>query len=333
MWRRLALAFALALSLSTLGAAVSYSDPVAEGLVEGHTVYAILEVTASATTAHQEFAAAVAVLIQETQVVRSASRFAGVLWFNDQYLASPSASARADATRRIPCTGAVLAVNAGDPDPRGFGLEAYDTPNYVESYFITDPNDHTWNVDKWNISGTLVWTVALRDIQAGYSIPDDGECRGGAYSERPCGDELVDTNLCRPVSGAYRFLPDDAPGSYARDPGANGHAYRSRQYNALLYFYLEDLQRPATPKNHTEGSADWKADGTGCQPPVPGSDRAFPCPGNDDDREGNSHPYNPSGSWMNRRWAGQGNHGGSDDCKGASDDDCHATRLIEIYYG
>jgi hypothetical protein len=338
LWTRLTLALALALGLSSVGAAVSYANPVVEQLVEGHTVFSVVEVArAKERTQADEFAAAVAVLVQETTHRPAlANRFAGVLWFNDQYLTESSSSYRTQRPeRRTPCTGAVLAVNAGDADPRAGGTAAFHAGTYVESYRVTDPNDRLWHVDKWNLSGRPAWTVAIMDNEAGYSVPDNGSCRGATVSERECGDAVLQPRFCSPASFVTRFGPDGMPGRYAEDPGDHGLAYRPRVYNALLYFLLEDLGVDAAPKDHRTGSTDWSQDGAGCHPPVPGSDRTFPCPGNDDDREGNSHPYNPGGTWFTRQWAGIDNHGGSADCTGdgVPDADCHATRLIDVYFG
>lgn len=334
--RSLALSAAFVLLVPTIAAGAIFANPVEEQLVEGHTVFAVVQITGNATETHVEFAAAIAVLIQETTITRSLNRFPAVLWFNDQYLTlTPTGSGGGGSARqRYPCTGAVLAVNSGDPDPRLIGPAGFNGVTYVESYFITDPNDHSWNVDKWLVNDSFVWTVALRDYQPGYSQEDDGTCRGTVYSDRICGDAVVTYQRCR--GNTYRNLPDGAPGRYVQDPGANGQPYRAVSYNAVLYFLLEDLGVPNGPKNHTHGSTDWQDDVSGCHsPPAPGSGRTWPCPNGDDGREGNSHPYNPDDFGPYRTWDGWDNHGGSDDCTGdaAPDMDCHATRLIDVYFG
>ena len=117
----------------------------------------------------------------------------GVLWFNDQFLVGDDLDvleADVDAnvdictkkasialspanTWRYPCGGWVWATQAGNPDPRL-------TPflwNYEESYYITDPNDHTWIVDKYApLPVGFTWgplpadPLNLQDDDAPYSI-------------------------------------------------------------------------------------------------------------------------------------------------------------------
>lgn len=117
--RMLAVAAVLALAVPTLGAAAPIvAPPQPEQLVEGHTVFTVIEVFNNTTTIRAEFAAAVAVLVREYDASQRVNRFPGVLWFNDQYLVNPEDNANAVRNFRYPCGGAVLAVNAGDPDPR-----------------------------------------------------------------------------------------------------------------------------------------------------------------------------------------------------------------------
>lgn len=127
--RTLALGLLSILLLSSLGAATPIVvPPVPEKLVEGHTVFGLIDIVSVVNETEAEFAAAVAVLVREYQAKHRAARFPGVLWFNDQYLTDPyqaeddaypgRRSAGRNAEWRYPCGGAVLAVNAGDPDPR-----------------------------------------------------------------------------------------------------------------------------------------------------------------------------------------------------------------------
>src|SRR5438552_4482728 len=158
------------------------APPVPEQLVEGHTVFTVIEQVQSTTINHVEYAAAVAVLVREATAVAQSDRFPGVLWFNDQYLVDPIKSYNAQTDIRYPCTGAVLAVNSGSADPRlapwpAGGMQA----GYIESYLITDPNDRVWDVDKWTFTDgggatELIWSVAIMNNQAGYGTPDDGIC-------------------------------------------------------------------------------------------------------------------------------------------------------------
>ncbi|HET6403118.1 MAG TPA: hypothetical protein VFH78_00600 [Candidatus Thermoplasmatota archaeon] len=202
------------LLVSTLGAATPIVVPPApETLVEGHTVFAILDIVSVVNVTEASFATAVAVLVREYRQEQRAQRFPGVLWFNDQYLVDPYQTVNKPrfgragddgSTWRYPCGGAVLAVNAGDPDPRvaiarmngsypthpalpdrfdgevdkeyprgssydgdyawldvEFNLTDPSSPyarahtdsrsgaRYEKSYTITDPNDHSWVIDKY----------------------------------------------------------------------------------------------------------------------------------------------------------------------------------------
>lgn len=99
--------------------------PLTEQVVEGHTVFAVIE---KARFRNQTIeAAAVAVLVRER--VQERENVKGVLWFNDQYLVSPSNID--SAFTRYPCGGAVIAVNAGDPDPRTMLVGYNDTDSYT----------------------------------------------------------------------------------------------------------------------------------------------------------------------------------------------------------
>jgi hypothetical protein len=244
--RMLAIAAVLVMAVPALGAATPIVvDPVPEQLVEGHTVFTVIEIVQDVRTDVNEtrFAAAVAVLVREFERrdAQVNQRFPGVLWFNDQYLVNPESQDQAAAANRFryPCGGAVLAVNAGDPDPRmvmasvttpltgevtvGDDTHTYDTTwteptpgtytydndfawlgadlttttvwsdtvltnsiDYEESYLITDPNDHSWVIDKYNFytrtteagagaDGALydfpVWAVNI--LGSPVFIPDD----------------------------------------------------------------------------------------------------------------------------------------------------------------
>lgn len=218
--RMLAVAAVLVMAVPALGAATPIVvPPVPEQLVEGHTVFTVIEIAAVTNTSEVRFAAAVAVLVREYAANNAAQRFPGVLWFNDQYLVNPEQSESASKYFRYPCGGAVMAVNRGDPDPRvviarigdggagdttiGPSSYTYDSADYwtkpypgtysyendyawigvdpdatevysdtvigslagdvdgntfgfappwdyEESYLITDPNDHSWVIDKYN---------------------------------------------------------------------------------------------------------------------------------------------------------------------------------------
>ncbi|MEA3199264.1 MAG: hypothetical protein QOE90_692 [Thermoplasmata archaeon] len=193
--RMIAVAAVLLLAVPAMGAAGTlYLGPQPEQLVEGHTVFTVIENVGNNTTVtnQAQFAAAVAVLVRENTAsnVQLNQRFPGVLWFNDQYLVNPTNSTQdaASGHYRYPCGGAVLAVNQGDPDPRVVitnSAAASSTPvggmisdpgnpyawigsapdsstvlgatvgsDYKASYLITDPNDHAWIIDKYQFYTT-----------------------------------------------------------------------------------------------------------------------------------------------------------------------------------
>jgi hypothetical protein len=466
--RMLAVAAVLVLAVPALGAAatVYVAGPQPEQLVEGHTVFTVIQVAVNTTTVQAKFAAAVAVLVRENLNANSNFRFPGVLWFNDQYLVNPSSPTAATASYRYPCGGAVMAVNKGDPDPRlilanindgsspitgaqqgssqhdyltgvGYGSDhsvvgvnptgptVYSDAglsiltntggDYKESYYITDPNDHGWTIDKYTgytrmgvggqskVYNFPVWVVNLMGGPA--FIPDDGKTDCQPYV-----DTLLNTiNPPPAVRSAIQDTPENLTHNYAcaqggsrqapfvggvsypldmpaRDqpcagyaepagnspsgagtPGNNGSGgycydgnthqvgsdcknkalYPTRIYNALLYFHLEDLRTPGTPITHDGANGDTN----GCQ-----TGTEWACPNNDDNAEGNSHPFNPYGNsatapsnaaytaspcppaYENADPAADTNtvnHGGSaaqDAGNAPYCDHTHATRQIDIYF-
>lgn len=317
--RRVTLALALFLVAPGFGAAAIVRGLAPEQLVEGHTVWLTIDMYPNATaTSGNDFAAAVAVLVQEELHSESffASRFPGVLWFNDQYLVDAEESGRRQARTqtRYPCTGAVIAVNRGDPVDQDLeGRWTLVDPTYAnESYLITDPNDRAWVVDLWTtVWDTRAWTVALLNNEAGAGTPDDGKCRGSS---------VRDLRL-----GVGRRSD---PGSHGMDYPCDG--CDGLRYNAVLYFRLAHLTAANATKDHRENTgADWFMDASGCHE----SDiENWDCPGGDDAREGNSHPYNP-GVPAPTADVRRDLHGGSAPCPDGSDASCHATRDIDVYYG
>lgn len=339
---------AVAAAFALLLAGVSASEPILVGavpdqLVEGHAVFTTIEIVNASVTSSEHFAAAVAVLVRELIEERRSLRFPGVLWFNDQYLTGPQDERIDDHDVRYPCSGAVLAMNDGSTDvfPTDANGTYYHGNNstYVESYSIRDVHDNAWIVDKWRLpSGRLLWSVPIMNDQLDYSERDDGACEGSVYSDTPCGGVPSVGVGCLQVGPPTSGLP--LPSTHARSPGDNDWGYPCGNatapcvpilYNALLYLRLEDLDVPSLEKNHTEESADWWDDASGCDART----ADYPCPDDDDDREGNSHPFNPERPWPAQRYDGRENHGGSDDCvgNGTLQQECHGTRLIRIVFG
>ena len=173
--RMLAVAAVLVMAVPALGAATPIVvPPVPEQLVEGHTVFTVIEIVAATATNETRFAAAVAVLVREYQADNRAQRFPGVLWFNDQYLVNPTQDAQAGQSFRYPCGGAVMAVNAGDPDPR-MVIARVTTPG-VQADLPDSADDETGDVDVGGVSATY------GDDSYTYDSPPWTKPYGGTYS-------------------------------------------------------------------------------------------------------------------------------------------------------
>lgn len=315
-WRRWAVATAAAMVASGLAVGIGSAGNGPAQLLEGHTVFvAISNITG--VEGHEGPAAAVAVLVREHNIPL-VGRFPGVLWYNDQYLVDPS-SVASDERTRYPCTGAVIAVERGRPDPRDNGaLKA--SARYVESYHVTDPNDVGWDVHLWNLSHVdsstyPAWSVAIRNTHATSNVPDDGG---------PSCDPVVDRGCPLPIdeTACYQDPDPTAPDASLERLDCLPPSCGTLRYNALLFFWLKDIENAGPPKNHSAGGQD-----------VPGcheDDPEFGCPGGDDDAEGNSHrvfdPLKPAPV-----------EPGSADCDGNTtrpyDAHCHRTASIDVYYG
>lgn len=364
--RKWIIATALLLTVPMVGAAaVIYTGPEEEQLVEGHTVFSVIQVRKDDATAKEEFAAAVAVLVRENiRKITYTERFPGVLWFNDQYLVNPMSGSFSDnyaSSVRYLC-GAVIAVNDGDHvplDENGVPI----VPNNAtlkESYKITDPNDEIWDVDRWEYDGdpntdgwqaAPMWSVATKGAGTRYMTGDDGKTPCSSVSDNPgCSAYLpiTDDTPQRPdgYTGpwpanrdpVYRDDQDSPPGDVGGEGrfGCRANApvnYGNRtSYNAVLYFFLEDLTDPGTAKDHGAATTDVAA----CQPGTYQYSMAWPCPGGDDNAEGYSHRYNPEKEWPDQVSEGRGNHGGSTGCGpnvGGGPQNRHATCNIDIYFG
>jgi hypothetical protein len=386
--RKLAIAAMALFMIAGIGqAAVIVLPPVTESLVEGHTVFTVLEsVAARNTSGEDRFAAAVAFLVRETTTEESIfrDRFPGVLWFNDQYLVDPEANERVDRknpVERYPC-GALIAVNAGDPVP--VNLTAGGVPyvpadaEYVESYHIEPPTSTGggWDTDKWMWQGRPMWSVAVgggAHSEARATQPDDGVSACGAASDSPCNGNVMpftdDTPRENPVWHEDPTYYDNSSGVLGNEgrggctgygagrgsssPGLGDNGYRypcggkdtpppgtcqSLKFNAILFFFTDDLTVAGANKNHTDGSTDYNNDVAGCQ----NMTTTYPCPADDDDREGNSHPYSPFRPNDQQKYyplggmgEGRNNHGGSADCDGdgSGDQYCHQTNNVDLHYG
>ena len=378
--RMLAVAAVLALAVPALGAAapVVVSTATGEQLVEGHTVFTVIETSSeydvNGTT---RFAAAVAVLVREYTAESRNVRFPGVLWFNDQYLVNPESGAASEADYRYPCGGAVMAVNRGDPDPRvnlasltvtgvgstpGTGETPYSNVNatvdttdpaqsnadsdaflsgmnlpqtsstspgasHVESYVITDPNDHLWVIDKYRayyrasasepnalLFSNFVWVVNV--LGSPVFIPDDGTLDCSPFYDGTlesihdqAGVPTMQEFACTQSGNQpYVISGRDNPCKGYAEPSANGYCYGgqaaadyggdctqapARLYNAVLYFKLEDLSQEGAVRTHTTGSTDTN----GCSQGTV----EWACPGGDDNAEGNSHPFHPQTAGHNHQ--------------------------------
>ena len=224
--------------------------------------------------------------------------------FNDQ-----------DLVWRYPCGGWVFATQAGNPDPRSY-IALF---NYQESYRIEDPNGYVWIIDKFGLGPTIGTVVPYQDEMQdlgidedapGYDYDDgaDGDLRAvvGSYDGGQLGYYLayynlwtvpvmgLDTQDQGPTSGA-NCAPYADTASHDETPYGDGGDDTTRLYNAVLFFFFEDLVSDvAGVKVHGEGQAD-DGDTSGCQPTAGGYATEWECgAGRTDDMEGNSHPFNPN---------------------------------------
>ncbi|HLE96236.1 MAG TPA: hypothetical protein VI997_02605, partial [Candidatus Thermoplasmatota archaeon] len=223
-----------------------------ETLVEGHTVFAVVQATicidtetdeskgcpggtnsdfdvsydVRANMTVQRMGAAVAVLVRDRVKEVSAAPMnpkcatnrdlvvtlfyenPGVLWFNDQFLVGDDldiieadVDANADICTkkstidfnanalswRYPCGGWVWATQSGNPDPRTFASWAYQ-----ESYYVTDPNDKVWIIDKYSLAPLGVGPLAPIDQMGDFGLDDDD---GSPYPYAYDSDDLYDGDL------------------------------------------------------------------------------------------------------------------------------------------
>ncbi len=212
---------------------------VTEEVVEGHTVFAVIE-KARFTNVTIE-AAAVAVLVREREVARE--NFKGVLWFNDQFLVSPYVSNINSA--RYPCGGAVIAVNTGDPDPRTM-LVSYDQTDQLQEFFNdpADPYDTTSQEDSayenpdpllYEQSGdyTFAGLYHNREYDSAVAIDDSGAPGATPGSFQPKAnswldyDETYNRVTSSTVTGVLNYVE-----SYLiTDP--NDHTWVVDKYNGI----------------------------------------------------------------------------------------------------
>ncbi len=197
--RVVALIAAVGLAVPAYAAATQIVLPgLVEEVVEGHTVFAVIE-KARFSNATIE-AAAVAVLVREIRVATEAVQ--SVLWFNDQFLVSPSRNGKI--YERYPCGGAVIAVNAGDPDPRTM-LVSYDQTDQIQEALNSpdDPYDTMSQEDSayenpdplvYEQSGdyTLLGTYHNREYDSGVAVDDAGAPGATPGAFQPKANSWVD---------------------------------------------------------------------------------------------------------------------------------------------
>lgn len=216
---------------------------------------------------------------------------------------------------RYPCGGWVLGTRAGGPDPRSI----LPFLGYRESYLITDPNDYVWIVDRFdvvNVAAVPNEVDVMQDLQMDdddgpgtapdYDDHEDGDLRvryGPApgttssvttylavepvWSVPVLGVDAADTRAsCPPYVDLASHDDDSATAAY--EDGGDGSP--ARLYNAVLFFYFDELL-PTGAKVHGANALD-DTDATGCEA---GTEWECDAAGAEDDgREGNSHPFNPS---------------------------------------
>jgi len=375
---------AVVLTLPVAFAASKTYDPawypsVTEQLVEGHTVFAVINATicikrapgggkaeavdcpvvgplfnnatdleARVNMTLQRMGAAVAVLVRDRSkelrpepvpprcatnrdvAVSVLLENPGVLWFNDQFLVGDDldivetdVDANVDVCSRsslfgfapsenwrFPCGGWIVATQGGNPDPRTFLGAPW---QYVETYHIVDPNDHVWDIHKWQFFSPIAIGVipSFSDAES-VPMPDGGTLDTQVSVQSSYGYHLSlynmwsvpvqGTGACMqvgakdvgPTSGqsstpftdtASRAPPYD---TFYTDPDGSGPKHLEQvKYNAVLFFFFEDLV-PNGVKDHGNGGGD-DGDLSFC---AAGSNEWDCGVGRTDADEGNSHPYN-----------------------------------------
>lgn len=327
--RRLAVPLFLMLLLPSVASDPHPAQSATETLVEGHTVFTFL--TAVDPTPAATFAPMQARAASDGEAGGAAGaapsenvdmdRWPGVLWTNHQFLVEPRLKVNVESlptgavgTQRsqshfaaslmalvhrsdgassvtLPCGGALLAVNAGDPDPRGsvpgrtLVSVSSDRMNfgYQESYLVRDPNDRVWITDLYDARVTVdldgflteqTWPVWVTNVAGSpVFVPDfEGPCPGPAADEPPAG-------YAEPSMNGYCFDARPAMGDC-------GSAGTPREYNGVFYFRFEDLTISGYPRSHEDsgGVIDVNACDAGS---------IWACPVDDDSYEGFSHPYHP----------------------------------------
>jgi len=302
--RMLAVAAVLALAVPALGAAAPMvvTTATTEQLVEGHTVFTVIESSGGGdVNGTTTFAAAVAVLVREYNSENRNVRFPGVLWFNDQYLVNPQNQKQDAAEFRYPCGGAVMAVNQGDPDPRlilasahvsnggsptGVRTDRFDPANGAVLSDET-PENYTMvnaSIDAANPTGSTFTSDAVIDAAAGVSYEE-------TYT-------IIDPNDHQWVIDVYR--------AFARTVGSNGlsdpvYQYRIWVVNIMGYpvFIPDDGELSCFPFYDTSlsaiGDATKDLDCALPNPQPPGlglSGRDDPCAGyQEPSRNGGAYCY------------------------------------------
>lgn len=362
----------LALSPHAVSTDIATQPVWFESVVEGHTVFQAIafakaEPAAMATPGPLPNVApadmGTTANADEPGTLVERIRFPGVLWTNDQFLVPASMMERHAETGgpsmernrvdfaaglmtllmvqdqpggplRTPCGGALLVVNAGDPDPRTgttiAGL-ADQEPVYRESYLVTDPNDRMWITDVYTpeVGSGTVWVTNLGG--GAVFTPDTGSACA-AY------DDLPPAGFQEPSSNGYCFAGTSA------DPGCTGAP--SRRYNAVTYLKADSLEFQYPPVDHSDATQPYATNACSV-----GS--SWNCPQDYDHQEGFSHPFRPAGATSSdaclppwRTPGGtQANHGGSTSTlshewysqspltsgKGSCDP-YHATFNVDSYY-
>lgn len=228
--RLLAVAAALLMLIPALGVATAIVlPPVPEQLIEGHTVFTVIEMRSRTQTNETRFAAAVAVLVREYEEVKRTQRFPGVLWFNDQYLVDPLQRTVDFEAFRYPCGGAVLAVNAGDPDPRMVIARINSTERFAVD--APDPVDDVTGDPFVTLPGSQ---ITRGDDNETYADPPFHQPAPGTY-EYENDHAWIDANVTNvtvnasdpadPTFEGGRFHSDTVTGVAARRRGSVGAEY------------------------------------------------------------------------------------------------------------
>ena len=204
----------------------SHESSTTSQIVEGHTVFAVLE-----SGSQTQFAAIAGLAAQRTSI-------GSVLWFNDMELIPASVASEL-------AQGAyVIATEAGD-DPPSQHMDAA----YAESYQFTDPNGRYWIVDRYTYESCYVEAAGTQqivpcDLAAGSTGEDfdgDGHDEVSTGSVDLDGDGNPDVIAADSIVRQLKSLFVVEIGATTPDTAAGCGTATGQNYNFVLLVRMDAL--------------------------------------------------------------------------------------------